>query len=308
MAQNVQTAETLNSLFTGLNLTFNNITATANKSYEATTMVIPSNSKVVDYSWLTTVPKMREWLGERVIHSLDIKSYYIANKTYESTITVNKDDIDDDIYGIYSVQAAHQAFIASNKFNELVDGLKNGGFTNLGMDGLTFYNTNHIQISKNGVDYSYSNRGSAPLSAATLASANASLGAARVAMSKYTDAEGNFLGITPSILEVPPALESQAKIMITSPTLLDLSPNPFMGSMQVIVNPALTSDTAWFAHAVYGQYKPFILQIREQPTFTRITDESSDSVFFRNAFLFGVKSRAGSGYGLSQLSYGSTGV
>jgi phage major head subunit gpT-like protein len=251
---------------------------------------------------------MREWLGERVIHSLDIKSYFIDNKTYESTITVNKDDIDDDIYGIYSVQAAHQAFIANNKFNELVDALKNGGFTNPGMDGVSFYNTNHVQVSKAGVDYSYSNRGTAALNAATLATANASLGAARVAMSKFTDSEGNFLGINGSILEVPPALESTAKILANSPTLLDLAPNPFMGSVQVIVNPALTSDTAWFVHAVYGQYKPFILQIREQPTFTRITDDTSESVFFRNAYLFGVKSRAGSGYGLSQLSYGSTGV
>jgi phage major head subunit gpT-like protein len=53
--------------------------------------------------------------------------------------------------------------------------------------------------------------------------------------------------------------------------------------------------------------KPFIYQERKAPVFVSQTSMEADDVFSRKEFKFGAEARAAGGYGLWQLSYGSTG-
>jgi phage major head subunit gpT-like protein len=43
----------------------------------------------------------RVWLGERVIQALETHAYTIANKNFEDTIAIDRNDIEDDTYGVY---------------------------------------------------------------------------------------------------------------------------------------------------------------------------------------------------------------
>ncbi|MDH3998904.1 MAG: Mu-like prophage major head subunit gpT family protein, partial [Desulfuromonadales bacterium] len=147
----------------------------------------------------------------------------------------------------------------------------------------------------------------ADLSSATLAAAQASFGAARLAMRKFKDDEGRPLNITPKVLLVPPALEDVATCLMKLDTLEDGSPNPYKDACEVIIDGRLTSDSAWFLLDTTKPVKPFIYQCRTKPSFVHQTDAQSDEVFMRKKFKFGAEARAAGGYGFWQLAYGSDG-
>lgn len=299
----------LDSIFTGLKTIFNNTLKAQPGSWQATAMEIQSTSAGEDYAWLARFPKMRKWVGEKFVKLLEAGKYYKKNEDWETTIAVDRNDIEDDRLGIYNTQAMGAGEAAGELRDIIVDDLKNGAFTNTCMDGQYFYDVDHPLKSSDGVASSISNRGTAALSAATLAAATASYGAARTAIMGYTDSEGMPLRLIPDTLEVPPALEAVARILCEKDKLIDNSPNPYQGTAKVIVNPALTSATGWMLHVTSKQsVKPFIIQMRKAPEFVSQTDMSADDVFNKKEFKYGAEARATGLYGFWQLSYGSTGV
>ncbi len=124
----------------------------------------------------------------------------------------------------------------------------------------------------------------------------------------FKDDEGMPLRLIPDVLEVPPALETMARLIMESDKFTDQSPNPYKGTARVIVNPALTSSTAWFLHCTRQVVKPFIVQMRKAPMFVQQTGLDNDDVFSRGEFKFGAEARATGAYGFWQLSYGLTGA
>ena len=185
---------------------------------------------------------------------------------------------------------------------------ENGAFTNTCMDGQYFYDVDHPLTTSDGVTSSISNKLTTTLAATNLAAAQASYGAARTAIMGFTDSEGMPLRLIPDTLEVPPALEAVARIICEADKLQDNSPNPYKGTAKVLVNPGLTSATAWFLHVTNKQsIKPFIIQMRKAPPFVNQGDVDEERVFMRRMFRFGGEARATGVYGFWQLSVGSTG-
>lgn len=293
----------LTAVFINLKTTFNKAFDAAPSLWEKTTMKIPSGSKENDYSWLSRFPKMRKWLGDKVIKTLEAFKYTIINDDWEATIEVDRNDIEDDSIGIYEPQAKDAGFSARQLPDEIDADLKNGAFENECYDGQFFYDTDHEVAGA-----SVSNKGTAALSAATTADAAASYGAARLAIMNFTDDEGRPLGLVPNLLEVPPALEATGRLLLENEKLTDESPNPYRGTATLLVNPRLTSSTAWFLHVTDRPLKPFVYQERKAPVFVQQVDPESDTVFMRKKFRFGAEARAAGGYGLWQMSYGSTGA
>lgn len=293
----------LSIIFINLKTTFNNAFQEAPSQWEQTAMLVPSGSSQNDYNWLSGFPRMRKWIGEKAIKSLEAFKYSIINDDWEATVEVNRNHIEDDQLGIYVPQAQMAGFSARQLPDEIVADLKNNGFTSLCYDGQMFYDTDHPVA---GV--SVSNKLTVALSAATPAAAAASYGAARIAILSFKDDEGRPLALIPDVLEVPPALEATANMLMTSDKLSDDSPNPYKGMATVLVNPRLTSATAWFLHVTNMPVKPFIYQERKAPVFVEQTDPQADDVFNRKLFKFGAEARAAGGYAFWQMSVGSTGA
>ena len=290
-------------IFINLKTIFNNAFDAAPSQWAQTAMLVPSGSSQNDYNWLSAFPRMKKWIGEKAIKSLEAFKYSIVNDDWEATVEVDRNHIDDDQLGIYAPQAQMAGFSARQLPDEIVADLKNAAFTSLCYDGQFFYDIDHPVA---GV--SVSNRLAVALSAATPAAALASYGAARTAIQSFKDDEGRPLALIPNVLEVPPALESVALTLINSDKLNDNSPNPYKGTATVLVNPRLTSTTAWFLHVTNMPVKPFIYQERKAPVFVEQTDPQADDVFNRKLFKFGAEARAAGGYAFWQMSVGSTGV
>jgi len=301
--------DAINSVFVGLKTIFNNALKAVTGNWQLTAMEVPSTGAGEDYAWLSRFPKMRKWVGDKFVKALEAGKFYKKNEDWETTIAVKRNDIADDKLGIYNTQAMSAGESAGELHDIIVDDLKNGAFTNEGMDGQYFYDTDHPLKNSDGVTTSVSNKGTAALAATNLAAVQASYGAARTAIMGFTDSEGMPLRLIPDVLEVPPALEAVAKIICEADKLQDNSPNPYRGTAKVLVNPGLTSSTAWFLHVTNKQsIKPFIVQMRQRPVFVQQTTAENDDVFNRGEFKFGAEARATGVYGFWQLSYGSTGA
>jgi phage major head subunit gpT-like protein len=293
----------LTAVFISLKTTFNKAFEAAPAQWEKTTMLVPSGSSQNDYSWLSRFPKMQKWIGDKVVKALAAHKYTVVNDDFEATVAVDRNDIEDDQLGIYAPMAQDAGFSAKQLPDEIDADLKNNAFVNECYDGQYFYDTDHPVAGA-----SVSNKGTAALSAATTAEAAASYGAARLAIMNFKDDEGRPLGLVPNLLEVPPALEATAKLLLTNPKLTDESPNPWMGTAELLVNPRLTSATQWMLHVTTRPVKPFIYQERKKPVFVQQTDPEADDVFMRKQFKFGAEARAAGGYGFWQMSFGSTGL
>jgi len=293
----------ISAVFTGLKTTFNNAFDTVPSQWGDVAMRIPSTTSQNDYAWLSTFPKMREWVGDKVVKALEAGKYTIVNKSFEATVSVRRDDIEDDNLGIYGPQAQMAGYSAKQWPDEIVFDLVNKAFGQECYDGQYFFDTDHPVGGA-----SVSNKGTAALTCATQAAVTASFGAARTAMLTLKDEEGRPLNVTPDTLLVPPALEPIALAIVNNERLEDGKINPYKGMVKVIVSPRLTSATAWYLLDTKKPVKPFIFQERKAPVFVQQTGEENDDVFMRAEFKFGTESRGNAGYGLWQLAWGSTGT
>lgn len=119
--------------------------------------LVPSSTRANDYGWLGKIPGMREWIGDRQINNLKQHDYSIKNKSFESTIGVDRDDIADDQYGIYSPMMEMLGQNASEHPDELIFDLLANGFATECYDGQYFFDTDHPVLDADGNAQSVSN-------------------------------------------------------------------------------------------------------------------------------------------------------
>lgn len=281
---------------------FNEAISAYEPQWSRIALEVPSTTAQENYSWMGAFPKMREWVGDRVIKNLEAFNWVIANKEYEDTIEVKRTTIEDDQYGIFRPIIRAQAVAAASLWDDLVFDLLNNGFANKGYDGKTFFATDHKSGSNKD-----SGAGSA-LSATSFGNA-----IAKIKRVKDTQGKPLFNGSEKLMLCVPAELEEAGRILMNNEFISvsggSTQNNIWKGAAELHVSPKLTSATAWFICVDFNGLKPFIAQVRKQPEFVAKEDpKSSDYVFMRNAFLYGTYARGNAGYGLHQLCYGSVGA
>ncbi|EOF5041047.1 Mu-like prophage major head subunit gpT family protein [Providencia rettgeri] len=139
----IVTPQLIQSLFTGWNGDFQNGLEDAPSQFERIATTVPSTTKSNTYGWLGKFPGMREWIGERVISDMASHGYQLVNRPFESTVGVDRDDIDDDNIGIYSPLFTEMGRAAGVQPDELCFGALTNGFTTLCYDKQNFFDTDH---------------------------------------------------------------------------------------------------------------------------------------------------------------------
>lgn len=120
---------------------------------------VPSATGEEEYGWLGQFPGMREWIGARIIKNLAQHGYSIKNKTWEDTVGVPVDKIEDDSYGTYTPMMEELGRAAKTHPDELVFGLLRDGFTKPCYDGQYYFDTDHPVTDASGSVQSVSNFG-----------------------------------------------------------------------------------------------------------------------------------------------------
>ncbi|MBK67916.1 MAG: hypothetical protein CMP22_07270 [Rickettsiales bacterium] len=131
----------------------------ADPKWDQVAMKVNSTSSANVYGWLGASSHVKEWLGDRVIQNLKTHNFTIENKSFESTVAVDRDDIEDDNLGVYSPLVDDIGNNAANFPDELVFGVLKDAFTTLCYDGQYLIDTDHPVIDKNGQEQSVSNHG-----------------------------------------------------------------------------------------------------------------------------------------------------
>lgn len=291
------------TFFVNLKTTFMNALKGTPTMWQKVAQKVPSDGKANDYGWLSDFPEMREWIGDKVLKALSAFKYTVENKDWEATITVKRNDLKDDTTGQYAIKAQSAGKSGAHLPDRIVAGLVNNGFASFCYDGQYFFDTDHPMGEKK----TFSNKGTKKLSSASVQAAQASFGAARNQMQSLKNEEGEPLGISPTVLLVPPALQDIANTLMTSEKLGDET-NIYRNACEVVVWPRLTSDTAWYLLDTSQLLMPFLYQEREAPHPVEQTGMDSDDAFNRGEWKFGVEARANGGYGLPQTAFGSTGA
>lgn len=144
-------------LHTGYKASFQNAFNGAPIDYNQLVMEVNSGTAIEQYGWLGATTRFREWIGDRVIQNLALHDYAIKNKSFENTVGVPREAIEDDQYGTYNPLMAQLGQDAKEHPAELVYALLKNGFTGKCYDGQFFFDTDHPVIGANGQETSVSN-------------------------------------------------------------------------------------------------------------------------------------------------------
>ena len=98
------TAATLLALQQGFNAAFLQGFGSVKSTRDLIAMTVPSTADIENYGWMKDLPGMREWVGQRQINNLESSAATLKNKSYEHTIAVKRDNIEDDKLGLYTAQ------------------------------------------------------------------------------------------------------------------------------------------------------------------------------------------------------------
>lgn len=136
-------ATLLANIFTGFKAAFRSGFAASTPLWPKVATRVPSSTRTETYAWLGKWPRIREWLGDRVIKKLKGAAYTLTNKKYESTIEVPRDDVEDEQTGIFGPMFTEMGQAVSEFPDELVFRALGEGWTNKCYDGQPFFDDEH---------------------------------------------------------------------------------------------------------------------------------------------------------------------
>jgi len=292
---------TLANLYTGFRtLFFNALQANVDEVASMLAMRAPTmNSKEI-WHWLGAFPGMKKLVDEIQIENLTAHDWSIVNDEWEDTIAVKQRDIENDSTGIYAPRFTIMGQVAAQHDGEMVADLLCHGFTRKCYTGKHFFDTDHEPI-RGGVKFT--NKGTEKFSQTAFRQARKNLRTRRNAAGRALKL-GRDLVLVVGAENEAAALETlQAERAANGKTNVD------KGTARLVVWPEIDAinPQAWFLFDAAFPIKPIIIQDEKPVELLALDDPEDDHVFKRHEFLYQAYKRAGYGYGLPEVIYGSDG-
>jgi phage major head subunit gpT-like protein len=133
----------LSNLFIGFKAAFQGAFDGIEPTWQQLATQVSSTTRTEKYAWLGQWPMLREWIGDRQVKNLETHDYSIKNRKFEVTVSVGRDDIEDDQFGVYAPMFAEMGRAAATHPDELVYGLLLNGFEEKCYDGQPFFDSDH---------------------------------------------------------------------------------------------------------------------------------------------------------------------
>ena len=325
-----------------LNLFFTIAEATIGKVYTETDAMMPDVWK--EYStevpfatlqhvdgWMGMLPKARMWVGPRVVHEPAPQTYAVLSRPYEHTAGIDRFIADADIFGVFAdllpFQARQLRRHPSYWTRDLIEGLgffagSGTGVTNpqLGTDGLTFFNTAHLQGVYQPTGPTYCNdftgggvsvAGGAPGGTGTNVTVGGTFSPTAFMtlteyMMQYRGEDGEPLGVMPTKSMFPAALYGESNLVLkaasfappqwgtqgsgsgSAGTQVGAADNPLLRyGVTPFINRFLTNGQKWYLFDDTLVRKPLGWGVHRAPVAGIKTSESDESVFMNHRYLFG---------------------
>ena len=277
-------------LFQGFNNCFADALEGAENSWQKFCCTVPSGSAATIYPFLEQFGGMREWVGDRQIKNVASGKLEVVNRDFEDTVSIPRNDIEDDQYGVYSMLIAQMGANAGKLWQTLA--VRALLAEDNWMDDKPFFSE----------ERSYGESPIVNTCSETLSAASYSQ--ARRTMMEYCGHNHSNLGIMPSLLIAGPKNEEMAfsilkdRLQLRSHTAGSVSgvgtaENPWNNSAELLILPELSGEyeDCWFLCAVSGVLKPVFVQQRKLPALIRLDNDSDENVFSRKEYIYGTDAR-----------------
>lgn len=295
-------SSTLDPFFLNLDTLYQQGYMSGQSTYQQWAQTVTSSGKSTVHGWMDKFPKLREWIGPRVVETVVAQNYSLVNKKFELTVGVTRTDIEDDLLNLYGPIAQMMGMQAAEWPDDIMTPVLEAGTSALTFDGVAFFSASHP------IDTAGETTSSTQSNLFTTNSFTASaLSTARANMRNLKGRDNKPLGMNLNSVMVAPALE-QAALQLANTEFIVATfgvnaatgsqTNVLKGSFTPIVNPKLTSSTTWYGFDTRWPLKALIWQLRIAPEFTLKTAPTDENVFKDDEYLMGVRSRGAGGYGL----------
>lgn len=137
----------LTGLTTGFRTNFQNAFDGVTPTWPRVATLVNSTTAAEEYPWLGAFPRMRKWVGDRIVKNLTANGYRIVNEEFEDTIAVKRTSIEDDQFGVYKPMFEGLGRAVAEFPDELVYAKLSKGFAENGYDGQFFFDTDHPVIN-----------------------------------------------------------------------------------------------------------------------------------------------------------------
>jgi phage major head subunit gpT-like protein len=218
------------------------------------------------FGFLGGLPQMREWLGDRIFNQLNAATFEVENKEYESSILVDRKDIEDDRFGLYGDVVGGMAEEATNYIDDLVVAeLENGGSTPV-YDGQYFYDTDHSWGGSGAQSNDITSNVTTPASP-TASEFKIAFAAAVDAMLGFTNDQGvkfrrGIVNRVDGLVAAVPLNMRQAAYEAFESVIIANNSNVVVDKPVILTLPGLTSTDKFHVLDVSGRIKPIVVQER----------------------------------------------
>lgn len=304
----------LDNLYTSYNGAFRGgLAATRNTFWQGVAMELPSTSAKNLYPWLNQIPGIRKWTGDRQLQGIGASKYELENEDYEESIVVDRNNIEDDSYGIFAPLMTMMGDECGRFRDQLAFQVLSSGFAVACYDGQYFFDTDHAE-GDSGAQSNKINVAIAGLPAAVHGSTSApSVEEMQQAILKgivqilsFVDDRGEPMNENAQefLVMVPAGLSMVAYAAVsglaTAALAQNLNPNLLKNfRVNVAVNVRLTIAGWTTKFAVFRTDSPVKALIRqsEQEIELKMKAEGSEFEFDNDAWQFGLDGWRGVGYG-----------
>ncbi|MBQ7401441.1 MAG: Mu-like prophage major head subunit gpT family protein [Lentisphaeria bacterium] len=281
----------MDALFAGFKSNFTNGFQLAPETWKKFSAVVQSGTASNIYPFLEQFGGMSEWQSERNVKNVASHRIEVVNRDFEETVSIARNDIEDDQYGIYGTLIAEMGRHAAKVWQDLaVEALLGNGNW---IDEKPFFSADRVYGES-----TICNMTTGELTAENYA-------AARKTMMEYRGHSGKSLGIVPDLLIVGPKNEAAAFSILKDRMMLrscskdgvsgiGATDNPWNGSAELLVLPELSGteyEDLWFLASTCGVIKPVFVQQRKTPVLTSLDRESDENVFSRKEYIYGTDAR-----------------
>ena len=309
--------------------TFNNAYNLATPQYQKAAYVFNSGRvEIVNHRWLQGFAGVREFIGARVINNVSSQGFTVANKKWEYTLGIKREDLERDQWGVYTPLIARQGQVAALHRDVLTFGNLSSALTGssaygavLAYDNINFYgnhnSTGRVVPFNNLMNGSGAWGGTSALNESGLTYAINQLRNRR-------DFAGNVLAAATGkpLLIVPPNLEYTARKLLemswfpstqpgsgasSSTSQAAASENVLKGAAELIVSPYLLTTTEWHLTLVDPIFKPIIFQLEQELEFLA-WDKFLQRYAEYDEYTWGTRALYNTSVGLPEMAIGATGV
>lgn len=230
--------------------------------------VVPSDGADEEYGFLGKMPGVREWVGDRVFNKLRGAKFTISNRSWETSLEIEREHIEDDRLGMYGPVLEELGMEAMHHPDELLFEVWDAGESTACYDGQFFYDTDHSWgdsgTQSNDLTYNATDH-----TAVTEDEFRAAYHAARKAMLGFKNDQGKLF-IRPTIrplpnllLVVPTNLEEVANKAINKQLVDAGETNIVLDKPRIMTSASLGSQVKFDLFNLDGALKPFVFQARK---------------------------------------------